>query len=110
MSRMILNRFIDYIEPTTDAVEAIVSVSIENGRSPSVQTINELAGAEEVEILQPGATYNEGVTFETWSPVMYQGEAVKLTADTNRLNLDTGLYKISKPATASPVGVRVWFR
>ena len=110
MGTMKLNRFIDYIEPTTDVAEAVISVSVENGRSPSIQSVGALSGSEEVAVLQPGVTYNDGITFEAWEPVLFQGEAVKLNADTNRLNLDTGLYKITKPATVNPVGVRVWFR
>ena len=110
MSTMKLNRFIDYIAPTTDAVEKLISVSVENGRSPSIQTINDPAAGEAIEILQPGQTDDEGITFNSWAPVLYNGEPVQLTDQTNRLNLDTGLYMVSKPATASPVGVRVWFR
>ena len=89
------------INPTTDAAEMIVRTPIFGGHSPSIRLLGIPADGENIEILQPG------IDSTSWDPIFYKGEQVVLNNQTNRLNMDTGTFKVVKPATTSPIGVEV---
>ena len=97
-------RYSDIIKATTDAAEVIIDIEPVRGVGVALQSFGALEASEEISIEQMGLDKNN------WEPVTADDAPVVINSGRNRVDvLSRGTFKITKPATTSIVGVRMWY-